>query len=167
MEMEKLNKIIQSSPELKSERSQWLQLAVKDERGAVVGTGQHKVRVIDCENAKNKDYKTGEMIQGVNLILEENNERKLYFIPTLGQDGKFHYLLEKFSQIKEGSEVIMEYQRKGVKGFIDVRPVEDELPDVQEGELSFLGEDEVSGTRDPKEIDWDSIPIVEEDDAVS
>jgi hypothetical protein len=146
--MEKLKKTMQDNPQLKSERQEFLKLAVKNEKGAVIGTGPHHLRVIDCENATNKDYQTQKEVKGVNLILEEGGEQKKYFIPTIGADGKFHYLFERFAGIQEGSEIVMEYKRKpgSARGFIDVR---------------LAGGDDTPGADgDP----YDDIPIVEENE---
>ena len=143
--MEKLSNLIKNNPKLKSNRGEYLKLAVK-EGNAVRGTGPHKVKLIGCENATNKDYQTQKEVKGVNLLFEENGEQKKYFIPTLGDDGKFHYLIERFAEIEEGTELILEYQRRegSVRGFINVEMAgeegveqpagEEEIPIVEENE---------------------------------
>jgi len=146
--MDKLKKLIDNNPKLKSDRGQYLKLAVK-EGNAVRGTGPHRVKLIGCENATNKDYQTQKQVKGVNLLFEENGESKKYFIPTLGEDGKFHYLIERFSEIDEGTELILEYKRRegSVRGFIDVRLAEEkvEQPAGEEEEIPIV-EDEEHGT---------------------
>jgi len=147
--MEKLSKLVNDNPKLKSDRSDYLKLAVK-EGNAVRSTGPHKLRLIGCENAINKDYKTQEQVKGVNLLFEENGEPKKYFVPTLGEDGKFHYLIERFADIEEGTELLLEYQRKegSVKGFINVEVVGEEgveQPTGEEEEIPIV-EDEEHGT---------------------
>jgi len=162
--MEKLDKMIKNNPKLKSDRGEWFKPAVKDANGAVRGTGPHTVKVIGVENAVNKDYKTQKEVKGVNLLLEENGEAKKYFIPTLGPDGKFHYLIERFAQIKEGTEVVIEYQRRpgSAKGFINVQvagedqPASDELGEIQVGEI--FPSEEPTG-----KVDYEEIPVVEEE----
>ena len=120
--MDKLHKLVDGNPKLKSDRSDYLKLAVKE--GKVVrGTGPHKVKLVGCENAVNKDYKTQKDVKGVNLLFEEKGVSKKYFVPTLGDDGKFHYLIERFADIEEGTELVLEYKRRegSAKGFINVQ----------------------------------------------
>lgn len=144
--MEKLSKIIEKNPNLKGDRSDYLKLAVK-KGNTVSGTGPHNVKLIGCENATNKDYKTQKEIKGVNLLFEEKGQSKKYFVPTLGDDGKFHYLIERFADIEEGTELILEYQRKegSVRGFINVEVVGgEEVKTVsEEGEIPIINEDEI------------------------
>ena len=146
--MEKLQKLIENNPKLKSDRGQYLKLAVK-EGNAVRGTGPHRVKLIGCENATNKDYQTQKQVKGVNLLFEENGEQKKYFVPTLGDDRKFHYLIERFAGIEEGTELILEYKRRegSVKGFINVEMVGEERVEQPTGEVEIpVIEDDEYGT---------------------
>jgi len=145
--MEKLSSLIKNNPKLKSDRGEYLKLAVK-EGNAVRGTGPHKVKLVGCENATNKDYQTQKEVKGVNLLFEENGEQKKYFVPTLGDDGKFHYLIERFAEIEEGTELVLEYQRRegSVRGFINVE---------------VAGEEGVEQPTSEEEI-----PIVDDDEAI-
>jgi len=140
--MEKLQKLVNQNPTLKSNKSEYLKLAIK-EGNAVRGTGPHKVKLVGCENAINKDYQTQKEIKGVNLLFEEDGQPKKYFVPTLGDDGKFHYLIEKFADIEEGTDLILEYRRKegSVRGFISVEIVEGEET-LDDGELPIINEKE-------------------------
>lgn len=154
--MDKLSKLIEGNPKLKSNKSEYLKLAVK-EGDAVRGTGPHKVKLVGCENAMNKDYRTQKQVKGINLLFEDTGETKKYFIPTLGDDGKFHYLIERFAEINEGTELILEYKRKegSVRGFIDVQLAEDTGgvgPDISDEEIPIVEEDEIaSGDIEPRE----------------
>jgi len=146
--MEKLQKLIENNPKLKSNRSEYLKLAVK-EGNAVRGTSPHKVKLVGCENAINKDYQTQQPIKGVNLLFEEKGVPKKYFVPILGDDKKFHYLIEIFSKIDEGEELILEFKRRegGVKGFINVEVVSEEKVEQPIGEEEIpIIEDEEHGT---------------------
>lgn len=154
--MEKLQKLVKNNPNLKSDKSTFLKLAIR-EGNVVKSTGPHRVKLMSCENAINKDYKTQKQIKGVNLLFEENGEPKKYFVPILGDDGKFHYLIERFAEIEEGTELILEYQRRegSVKGFINVEMVgeerveqptgEEEIPIIEEEEHGTSEEDIESG----------------------
>ena len=146
--MEKLQKLVDNNPKLKSDRGQYLKLAVK-EGNAVRGTGPHHVKLIGCENATNKDYQTQKQVRGVNLLFEENGQPKKYFVPTIGDDGKFHYLIERFADIEEGTELVLEYQRRegSVRGFINVEVAGEEGVEQPTGEEEIpIIEDEEHGT---------------------
>ena len=145
--MEKLSTLIKNNPKLKSNRGDYLKLAVK-EGNVVRSTGPHKLRLIGCENATNKDYQTQKEVKGVNLLFEENGQPKKYFVPTIGDDGKFHYLIERFANIEEGTELVLEYQRRegSVKGFINVEIVGEKKEEV----------DQPTGE--------EKIPVIEEED---
>lgn len=147
--MDKLKKMVEKSPDLKSDRSEYLKLAVKE--GKVVrGTGPHQVVLIGCENAVNRDYQTQKEVKGINLLFEEKGEKKKYFVPTLGDDSKFHYLIERFAEIEEGTELVLEYKRKegSVRGFIEVREAQEiikgqEVGQVEDEEIPIV-EDEIT-----------------------
>ena len=146
--MEKLSTLIKNNPKLKSNRGDYLKLAVK-EGNAVRGTGPHKVKLVGCENATNKDYQTQKQVRGVNLLFEENGQPKKYFVPTIGDDGKFHYLIERFADIEEGTELVLEYQRRegSVRGFINVEVAGEEGVEQPAGEEEIpIVEDEEHGT---------------------
>jgi hypothetical protein len=144
--MEEIKKFVEKNPEFKSEdRVPFLELAKKNEKGAVVGTGVHKVKILRAEPATNRDYATKELVDGFNVFFLEGKEEKRYFIPQLDKSGKkLHYLTERFANIPEGTEILLEYKRiEGTfKGYIDVK-------------MSVL---------DGVDDDSDDIPIVEEDD---
>ena len=169
--MQKLQQAIQSRPDLKSDRSQFLQLAIK-EGNAVRGTGPQRVKIVNCENAVNKDYKTQQPIKGVNLIFEQNGTTKKYFVPILGDDGKFHYLFEKFADIPEGTELIVEYKRKegSVKGFIDVQLAGESEKVIEINEEIEMSGGELEKVREIKKIPIGEppenleIPVIEEDE---
>lgn len=161
--MEKLSNLMKKRPDLKSDRSQWLKIK---------GAGRPiRVKLVGCENATNKDYQTQKEIKGVNLLFEESGVPKKYFVPTLGGDGKFHYLIERFADIKEGTELILEFKRKkgSVQGFIDVQPAEKgeptidvsepELPQKERGGIEIPDEGEIP-TGEPSGDD--EIPVVED-----
>lgn len=138
--MEKLKKIVDSKPEWKSEKSQYLKI-----KGA---GGPIRVKLVGCENATNREYETQKEVQGINLLFSQDGEPKKYFVPTLGKDGKFHYLIERFAEIKEGTEVILEFQRKkgSVKGFISVQVAGEEEQEkvVGENDVPIITEDGIA-----------------------
>lgn len=144
--MEKLKTLLEKNPKLQSDKPLRLQLAIRDGK-VVKGTGPHEVILTGCENAKNKSYKTQQIVKGVNLVFAENGIIKKYFVPTLGDNGKFHYLIEKFADIQEGTNLILEYKRKegDFKGFIDVIIAGEESPktELPKEEAIALVEDDI------------------------
>lgn len=125
--METIKKMIQAEPE-NVVRANFLELAKKDTRGLPQSNGVHHVKLLRGEEGESKDFKTQKMVKGVWLYFEEDGMEKKYFVPTYYNDknsekyGKFYYLFEKFADIAEGSLLEIEYVKKGVTGYIDVRP---------------------------------------------
>lgn len=115
-----------------------LQLAIqlKDEQGnkkGVKGTGPHRVKLISDKIVKGTEYQTGTERYEIEYLLEENGEKKKYRVPMKDKNGEIHYLIQRFAEIPEGTEVILEYQRKGLKGYIDIQVVgEQEIKDIEE-----------------------------------
>lgn len=166
--MEKLSNLINQRPDLKSDRSEYLKLAVKEGK-VVKGTGPHKVKLVGCENAVNKDYMTQKEVKGVNLLFEENGAPKKYFVPTLGDDGKFHYLIERFADIEEGTELILEYKVPPgrMKGFISVQMAEQGELTIDVGGPEAPEDGEIPTGEPPEDLDNilnEDIPIVEEEE---
>lgn len=106
----------------------FLQLATKRQGGGTDSTGPHSVVLIEDKIIKGTDYQTGKQIFMVRYVVEENGEKKRYEVPVKDRNGEVHYLIQRMSQYQEGETVVMEYVRKGMKGYIDVRK-----PDKPEG----------------------------------
>lgn len=123
--MENLKKFVEDNPDKKRELMDFLKLAERKEGGGVVGLGPKKLILVGSEETVNKDYKTKEDIPGFNLFFTEEGEKKKYFIPKLGRDEKIHYLVEMFSNISEGAELVLEYKKKdgSYEGYISVETV--------------------------------------------
>lgn len=138
--MDELKKMVEKAPELQSDRSQYLK--IKEAGGPV------RVVLVGCKNATNKEYETGKEVQGAELLFEQNGVPKKYFVPTLGKDGKFHYLIERFAEIEEGTELDLEFKRKkgSVQGYIEVREAQEVVKGqkVEEEEIPMVEDDEAS-----------------------
>ncbi len=142
--MDKLKSYVKENEELKKEKVPYLKLAEKLPSGAVRGTGPHTVKLIGCEEATNKDYMTKQEVDGFEILVEENGEKKKYFFEKLGKDGKLHYLVERFADIEEGTMVILEYKKiEGTyKGYIDVKVEgEDSGDEVYPDEIPIIDEE--------------------------
>jgi hypothetical protein len=127
MNMDYIKNKIKNEPS-KTNRSNWLELAKKDERGVPMPTGVHRVRLLRGEESRRTNFR-GIDEEGIMLYFEEDGIEKQYFIPTYVSDknsdnyGKFHYLFENFANIEEGAELEMEYVKKGKAGFVNVKLV--------------------------------------------
>ena len=56
-------------------------------------------------------------------MLEVNGENKYYQTKLRGADGGLSYLVQRFAEIEEGEEVILEMKKRGIKNYVDVIPV--------------------------------------------
>jgi hypothetical protein len=133
----------------KSNRSAFLELAKKDDKGIPrpypADNPIHIVKLLRAEEGINKDFYQKE-VEGIWLHFEEDGTEKKYFVPTYYTDknkenyGKFHYLFERFSDIEEGEMLEMEYIKKGTGGFIRVDKASDktndDIPVIEENEVS-------------------------------
>jgi len=135
--METINKILKQNKIIPL-----LRLAVKNEKGGVIGTGQHRVKLLRDKLGKRINPRTTKEEYIVWLYVEENGEEKKYPIPVKDKNGEIHYLIQRLGEFKEGDEVILEYKRQQgtAKGYIDVKPAEEkkelneEIPIIEEEE---------------------------------
>lgn len=130
--METIKKLLSERPDLIDPKVPWLELVKQDKKKIPRATGPHRVKLIRGEHSKKEDYKTKETVQGILLYFEEDGVEKKYFIPLLNKEtGKFHYLIDRFSEIEEGNVLVMEYKRRegSVKGYIDVQLAQGEVKD--------------------------------------
>ena len=100
-----------------------LKLATKKDKGGVEGTGSHKVKILEDKVVEGKDFNRN-MIHMVRYTLEENGVKKKYDTAVKGDNGELSYLVQKLAEIPEGTEIVLEYVQKGLRGFIDVRQAE-------------------------------------------
>ena len=126
----------------------FLQLAVRKEntegKMTVVGTGKHRVKFISSKTVMGKEYQTGLEREEVQYIFEEKGQQKKYNVPIKDVNGEVHYLVQRMADVEYGEEIILEYVRKGLKGFIMTERV--------------LGQNPVPAS----EVKKEDIPIVEE-----
>jgi hypothetical protein len=47
-----------------------------------------------------------------------------YDAPVLDKKGEVHYLIQRLGEMKEGQELMLEYKRAGMKGYIQVTPID-------------------------------------------
>ena len=63
-----------------------LRLGQKTEKG-VISTGQHRVRIIKDKIDKGTDKQTGQEIDVVKYLVEEDGQHKFYEVPKLGKNN--------------------------------------------------------------------------------
>ena len=124
-----------------------------------VSTGPHTVKLISDKLTRRRDFKSGEEKLAMKYIVEEDGQTKSYTTDLKDGNGDPTYLIQRLAAFAEGTEVIMEYVRKGAKGYISVIPVNpaDEPSDGEDDGIDISDENE-SG--DPSEgEDGSDIPF--------
>ena len=138
-----------------------LHLAQKKEGGGTEGTGRHVVKLLKDELDKRTNFATGEEEHIVWYYVEEDGIEKKYAVPVKDGNGDLHYLVQRLGVLKPGTEVALEYKRKGVKGYISV----DVLTEDSEEDIVIEGEDSDKPkivTANSKEKDEDIDPLNEQ-----
>lgn len=102
-----------------------LRLGVKKPGGGVVVTGPHRVRILEDRIVKDRDLETGNDVEFVVYLVEENGEKKEYRTKVKNKDGKLNYLVQRLAEIEEGQEVTLEMKKMGIKNYIEVTPIKD------------------------------------------
>src|SRR3990167_5036108 len=96
-----------------------LRLGIKLPKGGVKTTGPHRVKILEDKVIRKPDN-TGKEIELVRYTVEENGEKKVYDTKLKSKDGQLSYLVQRFAEINEGDEVIMEMEKQGIKNYIKV-----------------------------------------------
>ena len=100
-------------------------------------TGPHRVKILEDKIRKGKDQE-GKIIDVMHYVLEEDGVKKFYEVPVKDKTGSLHYLVQRLSEIAEGQEIILEMKKRGIKNFISVAIVGEQLEiedeDVQIGD---------------------------------
>lgn len=114
-----------------------LRLGQKTDKG-VVSTGPHRVKILKDKIDKGTDHQNGKEIDVVKYLVEEKGQHKFYEVPKLGKDGELHYLVQRLAEVPEGSEVILEMKKIGIKNYVSVTEIgrtdeveyDEDVPDV-------------------------------------
>lgn len=100
-----------------------LRLGLEQSGGGVKPTGPHKVKILEDKIIKRPDPRTAKDIEWVRYTVEENGEKKIYDTKLRDKNGGLSYLVQRFAEINEGEEVILEMKKQGVKNYIAVTPL--------------------------------------------
>ena len=98
-----------------------LRLGTKLAGGGVKSNGAKRVKLIDDKIIKKPDQ-TGKDIEWVRYTVEENGEKKIYDTKLKDKNGGLSYLVQRFAEINEGEEVILEMKKQGMKNYVEVTP---------------------------------------------
>lgn len=89
-----------------------------------IPTGPHRVKLIKDKEVTKTDSKTGKPVDYIRYLVEENGDTKIYDTRKFNKDtGDVSYLVAELAQYPEGSVVILEAKKEGIKNFISVKPV--------------------------------------------
>lgn len=154
-----------------------LDLVKKDAKNVPQSTGIHKVKILRDEKRMDIHVfisSTGFLeVQGIRFWFDEGGEEKFYDVPFFNKDdykrkdfkasdptNRPHYLLERFAEIEEGTELELEFMRRGTNGFIDVRKVgEESITGKHEGDEGGLGDDLFPNPEDDLGGGADEVPF--------
>ncbi len=126
-----------------------LRLGIKQSGGGVKSSGSHKVKIIADKIIKKLDQSSGKEIEYVRYLIEENGEQKIYDTKKLDKTGQLSYLVQRFAEVNEGDEVILEMKKQGIKNYIQVIPInnssnieiEDDLSNEEQEEIPIINEE--------------------------
>lgn len=145
----------------------FLKLANKIEGGGTQGTGPHKVKFLGDAVKMGKEYQTGKERHEMEYLFEENGEKKRYRVPVKDKNNEIHYLIQRLAEYNIGDEMILEYKRKGLIGYIEVKPVsalqekvDKTTAQIQDQDIPVIEEGERTGAlTSEEEIDPANIPF--------
>ena len=100
-----------------------LRLGLKKSGGGVIPTGQHRVKILEDKIIKKPDPTSGKEIDWVRYTVEENGEKKVYDTKLKDKSGQLSYLVQRFAEITEGDEILLEMKKQGIKNYFEVVPV--------------------------------------------
>lgn len=101
-----------------------LRLGQKLSKGGVKSTGAHRVKILEDKIIRRPDPTTGKDIEWVRYFVEENGEKKIYDTKLKDKAGGLSYLVQRFAEIGEGEEIILEMKKQGIKNYVEVTPTE-------------------------------------------
>lgn len=106
-----------------------LRLGAKTNKG-VKSNGAYHVKLVADKEVTGRDQNTGKEISMVRYLLDvlmpdgKTWEKRTYTTKKYNKDtGEVSYLVQRFAEITEGSEVILEMKKMGIKNFVDVKEV--------------------------------------------
>lgn len=107
-------------------------------------TGPHRVKMVSDKVMRGKDKETGEAIEIVKYVVEEDGVLKQYVVPVKSREtGDLHYLVQRLSEVQEGQEIILEMKKRGPKNYVEVLDAEGKpIGDAEEEDGELTEEEE-------------------------
>lgn len=119
-----------------------LRLGSKTGRG-VTTNGSFRVKMIKDKEIVGRDANTGKEVPMIRYLMDvlmkdgKTWEKRIYETKKFNKDtGEVSYLVIRLAEVPEGGEVILEMKKMGIKNFVSVRDigenvaVEDEETDI-------------------------------------
>lgn len=101
---------------------------------SVFPTGPHRVKILEDKIKKGKDQQ-GNLIDVVHYVVEEGGVKKFYEVPVKDKTGSLHYLVQRLSEVPEGQEIILEMKKRGIKNYVNVAVVGEQMDIEDEDEV--------------------------------
>ena len=130
-----------------------LRLGIKKAGGGVMPNGAHRVKIIEDKIIRKNDPTTGKEIEWVRFTLEENGEKKIYDTKLKAKDGSLSYLVQRFAEVEENTEVVLEMKKQGIKNYIEVMPV------GHSSSVEVESEEDEEGEKVGENLDPENIPF--------
>lgn len=137
-----------------------LELFIKETpKSAPKPTGPHTVKMLGAKTIKGTEYKTNKERAEVELLVEEDGEKKTYNFPVVMKSGKMHYLIERLKKYNKGDEFVMEGKKSGQSSYIDIRGIgedssEEGMPTIEQDEIPEIKTEEEEA-KEKEEINLD------------
>lgn len=110
---------------------------------SVHSTGPHKVRVLDDKITKGRDRESGQIIDVMKYVLEVEGVKKEYRCPIKNKEtGEVHYVVQIFSSVEPGTELILEMKKMGPRNCVEVRDAQGNRLSSDESDASEVEEDQ-------------------------
>lgn len=118
-----------------------LRLFTKTPKG-LKSTGIHRVKLVLDKEVKGTEFKTGKEVEKVRYLVEENGEKKIFERNKFNKSGDVDYLVIRLSEYEEGTEIILEGTRAGIKNVVNISPVDGgesiEIEDEEEHDIDSV-----------------------------
>ena len=117
----------------------FLKLVAQLESGGTKSIGPHRVRLMKDEIVEGKNFQ-GNVEEKMRYWVEEDGMEKKYDAPLRNEQGELHYLVQRLAEFEENDEIVLEYMRKGPRGYINVS-LPDETQEVDKEDIPVITEE--------------------------
>lgn len=128
-----------------------LRLGSKTGKG-VKPNGSFRVRMIKDKEIIGRDANTGKEVPMIRYLMDvlmkdgKTWEKRIYETKKFNKDtGEISYLVIRLAEVPEGGEVILEMKKMGIKNFVSVRDVGENVAVEAEDHEITTGEEVIEG----------------------